>query len=74
MEKVKLEAKKREIFGRKTNKERKKGIIPAVVYGRGVETVPLWVTELDFKRLLKKSGESTMISLTIDGNSKKSSN
>jgi large subunit ribosomal protein L25 len=67
MEKVELKAKKREVFGRKTNKKRKEGLIPAVVYGKNVEPVPVWISELDFKRLLKKSGESTMISLNIDG-------
>jgi large subunit ribosomal protein L25 len=67
MEKVELKAKKREVFGRKTNKERKKGLIPAIVYGKSVEPMSIWVSELDFKRLLKKSGESTMISLEIDG-------
>jgi large subunit ribosomal protein L25 len=67
MEKVELKAKKRDIFGKKTKKGRKSGLIPAVVYGRGVESLSLWVNMLDFKRLLKKSGESTMIGLEIDG-------
>lgn len=42
-------------------------MIPAVVYGKGVESESLWVKSLDFKRLLKKSGESTLIDLGIDG-------
>jgi large subunit ribosomal protein L25 len=67
MEKVELKAKMRDVFGKKTNKGRKSGLIPAVVYGRGVESVSLWVNTLDFRRLLKKSGESTMIGLEIDG-------
>jgi large subunit ribosomal protein L25 len=67
MEKVELKAKKRDTFGKKTKKGRKSGLIPAVVYGRGIESVSLWVNMLDFRRLLKKSGESTMIGLEIDG-------
>lgn len=67
MDKVKLAAKAREVFGRKTKKGKREGLIPAVVYGRGVETKSLWVKTLDFERLLKKSGESTMIGLDIDG-------
>jgi len=66
-EKVKLEAKLRDVFGRKTKAGRKSGLIPAVVYGRGIESISLWINNLDFMRLLKQSGESTMISLTIDG-------
>jgi len=67
MEKVELKAKMRDVFGKKTNKGRAAGLIPAVVYGRGIESVSLWVNMLDFRRLLKKSGESTMIGLEIDG-------
>lgn len=66
-EKIKLAAKTRDIFGRKTNKGRKEGLIPAVLYGRGIDTMNLWVKALDFKRLIEKTGESTMISLELDG-------
>ncbi|NTU67068.1 MAG: 50S ribosomal protein L25 [Candidatus Moranbacteria bacterium] len=67
MDKVKLEAKTRDVFGRKVNKGRKEGLVPAVVYGRGVESSSLWVNALDLKRLLKSAGESTVIDLAIDG-------
>jgi large subunit ribosomal protein L25 len=66
-EKVKLSATKRDVFGRKTNKGRKEGLIPAVVYGRGIKSESLWVKNLDFSKLVAKSGESTMIELEIDG-------
>ena len=68
-EKVKLSATKREVFGRKTNKGRKTGLIPAVVYGRGIKSESLWVKNLDFSKLVAKSGESTMIALELDGKS-----
>lgn len=67
MEKILLEAQGRDVLGRKTNKGRKEGLIPAVVYGRGIEAKNIWVKMLDFKRLIKKSGESTVIDLKIDG-------
>ncbi|HEX7586262.1 MAG TPA: 50S ribosomal protein L25 [Patescibacteria group bacterium] len=67
MEKITLEAKKRIERGKKTKKGKSEGMIPAVVYGKGVESESLWVKSLDFKRLLKKSGESTLIDLDIDG-------
>jgi large subunit ribosomal protein L25 len=66
MDKVILEAKKRDVLGRKTNKGRKEGLIPAVVYGKGIDGINIWVKLLDFKRLIKKSGESTVIDLKID--------
>lgn len=67
MEKVKLDAKSREERGRKVNKGRREGLVPSVVYGRGVESKSLWVNALDLKRLLRKSGESTIIDLLVDG-------
>lgn len=66
METVKLAAKIRDIFGRKTKKGKKEGLIPAVVYGRGIETRSLWIKDLDFGRLIKSAGESTLINLDID--------
>jgi large subunit ribosomal protein L25 len=66
MERILLEASIRDVLGRKTNKGRRDGLIPAVVYGRGIESKNIWVSALDFKRLVKKSGESTIIDLKID--------
>jgi len=67
MEKILLESKAREERGRKTNKGRKLGMVPAVVYGKKVESKSLWVNALDLSRLLKKFGESVIIDLKIDG-------
>jgi large subunit ribosomal protein L25 len=66
MDKVKLESKTREEKGKKTNKGRKAGLVPAVVYGRGIKSENLWVKSSDFTKLLKKAGESTLIDLKID--------
>lgn len=66
MDKIALEASTRDVLGRKTNKGRKDGLIPAVVYGKGIPGKNIWVKMLDFKRLIKKSGESTVIDLKID--------
>ena len=66
MESVNLSAKARDVFGKKTKKSREEGLIPAVIYGRGIETKSLWVKDLDFGKLVKSAGESTMINLNID--------
>lgn len=65
MEKIKLDAKIREERGKKVNKGRKAGLIPAVTYGKGSEPQSLWINALDFSRLIKKSGESVIIDLSI---------
>jgi large subunit ribosomal protein L25 len=68
MEKVKLISELREEKGKKVNKRRKQGMIPAVVYGNKIESRSLWINALDFERLLKKSGESVIIDLSIGNN------
>lgn len=66
MEKVTLSAKIRDVFGKKTKKGKKEGLIPAVVYGRKTEPTSLWIKAIDFSRLLKKAGESTIIELKVE--------
>lgn len=63
---VGLNAKTRVERGRRVNTGRKAGLIPAVLYGKGIESISLWVSALDVKRFLKKSGESTILELKID--------
>jgi large subunit ribosomal protein L25 len=65
MEKILLKVKKREVFGRKTKKERKSGMTPAVIYGKGFVSQSLWVDTKELEKLLKKTGESTIIELDL---------
>ena len=67
MEKIKLAAKTRTERGSKSNQGRSQGLIPAVVYGKGIPNKSLWVNNLDFLRLIKSAGESSLIELGIDG-------
>ncbi|HAT73893.1 MAG: 50S ribosomal protein L25 [Candidatus Moranbacteria bacterium GW2011_GWF2_36_839] len=71
MDKVKLIAKTREVFGRKTKAGKKEGLFPAVVYGKKVTPKSLWVNAIEFAKLLRVSGESTMIELDIDEKDKR---
>ncbi|MFA6160042.1 MAG: 50S ribosomal protein L25 [Parcubacteria group bacterium] len=71
MDKIKLVAKTREVFGRKTKVGKKEGLFPAVTYGKKVTPKSLWVNAIEFAKLLRKSGESTMIELEIDEKDKR---
>ncbi len=51
----------------KLDEIRKNGMIPAVVYGAGVENTPISVPAIDFKKVYKQAGETTAITLNIDG-------
>jgi len=62
-----LRAKIREKFGKQTKSLRKQGIIPAILYGEKVENTPLEVDEKEFEKVYKEAGESSLISLEIEG-------
>lgn len=69
---LELSAKLRSETGRKNKGLRKKGFIPAVIYGAGVKNLNLLVSAGDFEKVYKKAGESTLIKLNIqDGAQKK---
>lgn len=60
-----LYAEKRNIFGKKTKTMRKQGVIPAVVYGEGIEAMPLSVSRKDFEKAYREAGESTIVELSV---------
>jgi large subunit ribosomal protein L25 len=70
MEAYVLETKKREKTGKEIAKKlRRKGLIPAVLYGHK-GTKALSVRDLDFKKMFEKIGEHSIISLDIEGDEK----
>ncbi len=67
MEALKLQAKKRDIKGKRVKVLRSEGQIPAVVYGHGVESKDLTVDYRAFEKLFSKAGESSLIDLEVEG-------
>lgn len=63
---LELKSKKREVFGKKVHALRKKGLIPAIVYGGENTNTPLIVELKDFKKVFKNAGETTLVRLFID--------
>jgi len=64
---LELNANVREIKGRKTKELRTENIIPAVVYGHGMESLSIHVSLFDFEKVFKQAGESSLIDLKIEG-------
>jgi len=62
-----LSAKTRKEKGKKTNSLRGAGSIPAVVYGPKAKNISIQVDEKEFKKVLNKAGESSLIELLIEG-------
>ncbi len=74
MEQVALKASLREGKGKQaTQKLRKVGEVPAIVYHRGEPSVPITLNEKELMKILRSAeGENVLISLAIEGAKKKS--
>src|SRR5699024_10206500 len=67
---IKLSAVKREDYRLAVTKEiRKKGSIPAVVYGKEKETETISVDSMDLQKTVRDEGRNAIISLDIEGGS-----
>lgn len=60
---LQLNTEARTIFGKKLKNSKKEGKIPAVVYGKGKESKPLFVNLNEFKKIWKNIEESTIVKL-----------
>lgn len=62
---MELTVQKREILGNKVEALRQNGLIPAELYGHGIENIHLSVPAKEFSKLFKEAGESTIINLVL---------
>ena len=66
MQQVRFEAEKRDAFGKGASRSlRRNGYIPAILYGRQREIVPLQVNARNFHYFLRSHGENVLINLEI---------
>lgn len=67
MVKIVLQAKKREILGRKVKKLRKEGILPANVYGKKTKSQAVSLEKGEFQKVFSQVGETGVVQLSIEG-------
>ncbi len=48
---------------------RAEGLVPAVLYGPEIDSVPISIDALTFEKLYKSAGESTLIDFSVEGQS-----
>ncbi|MEJ7653298.1 MAG: 50S ribosomal protein L25 [Chloroflexia bacterium] len=65
-ETIALEVQKRELVGKKLKSLRKKGYIPAVLYGFNVEPTKLQVRTKEFDAAYNSAGRTALLDLSID--------
>jgi large subunit ribosomal protein L25 len=63
----KLSAKTRDISGKKVSGLRDGGEMPAVIYGGKDDTKNILVNTIEFKKVFKGAGESSIVTLDLDG-------
>ena len=61
-----LKAKTRKELGKKVQALRSQGSVPAVIYGHGQTNQNLEFNYVEFEKVLKEAGESTIIDLSVD--------
>ena len=65
MEKYVLQGKKREIIGKKVKALRQEGLLPAVIYGSGIDPQPITLETKDVIQTLKVIGANTLVTIKI---------
>jgi large subunit ribosomal protein L25 len=67
MEEIVITASRREIIGKQVKSLRKEGKLPAVVYGRHIDPLPITLDYRDASRTLQGLSLSALIHLHVDG-------
>lgn len=67
MDKIVLEATKREVTGKQVKVLRREGKLPAIVYGYGVESMPIVLDHKSSSRILANAESSSLIMISLDG-------
>ncbi len=62
-----LTVKIRKILGKKTKSLRKTGLLPAILYGPKIKTIPLEVDLKEFEKVYQEAGESSLIQISVGG-------
>lgn len=66
MESKLLQAKNRDLTGKKVKKLREQGLLPAVIYGHGIKSQSLTIPTKEFDLVYKIAGSSSLVDLQID--------
>jgi large subunit ribosomal protein L25 len=66
MKREELEVSKRDVTGKKVRFLRRQGIVPANIYGHGIESTAINVDTRSLKHLLAHTGKTDLISLKVD--------
>lgn len=66
-DKITLKLDVRELHGKKAAQLRKRGIVPAIVYGPDVKPISAQAAYPEMERVFRRAGKHTPVQLTVDG-------
>jgi large subunit ribosomal protein L25 len=66
-DKIKLDLENRTLVGKKVNKLRRAGVLPATVYGKGVGPFTVQINARGFNDAYRHAGKTSLVELTIPG-------
>jgi large subunit ribosomal protein L25 len=66
MTKQTIEAQIRTVKGRKVKKLRAEGIVPATLYGAGIDSITIQLNNKEMEALFEEVGESSLVDIKID--------
>ncbi len=67
MDEVVIQANRRQVFGKKVGALRREGVLPAVVYGSKIDSIPISLDMRDASRTLEKLSPSALVVVDVDG-------
>ncbi|EKD99867.1 MAG: hypothetical protein ACD_22C00153G0003, partial [uncultured bacterium] len=70
MNKYSLKADNRDIVGSKVKSLRNKGLIPVTIFGKTIDSISAQVSAVEFKRIYKQAGETSLVWISIPGEAK----
>ena len=66
-DKIELELETRTVVGKKVNRLRRAGVLPATVYGKGVGPFTVQINARGFNEAYRRAGKTALVDLTIPG-------
>jgi len=67
MEKILITASKRDVKGKKVDKLRREGYLPAVLYGAHIQPTPIVMDYRESSRTLSSISSSSLVTISLDG-------
>ena len=65
MEKYEIEAQDREVIGKKVKALRREGLLPAIIYGSGIDPMPITLNTKDVRQILSVIGANTLVTIKL---------